>query len=78
MSEILASLFFEEQPPEETSRQADCVSKAAWNLARKICELKAEDKATFYSFFEGARDTEDRMFDMDSGASVHHAEQRRM
>ena len=25
----------EEQPPEETSRQADCISKEAWNLARK-------------------------------------------
>ena len=25
----------EEQPPEETSRQADCMSKVAWNLARK-------------------------------------------
>ena len=25
----------EEQPPEETSRQADCTSKEAWNLARK-------------------------------------------
>ena len=26
---------------------------------------------------EGARDTEDRMFAMDSGASMHYAEQRR-
>ena len=25
----------EEQPPEETSRQADCTSKVTWNLARK-------------------------------------------
>ena len=25
----------EEQPPEETSRQADCTSKVAWTLARK-------------------------------------------
>ena len=35
MSEILARLFFEKQPPEETSRQADCTSKVAWDLARK-------------------------------------------
>ena len=26
---------FDEQPPEETLRQADCTSKVAWNLARK-------------------------------------------
>ena len=26
---------FQEQPPEETSRQAGCTSKVAWNLARK-------------------------------------------
>ena len=25
---------FQEQPPEETSRQAGCTSKVAWNLAR--------------------------------------------
>ena len=39
---------FEEQPPEETSRQAGCTSKVAWNLGRKIWKLKAEDNATFY------------------------------
>ena len=46
--------------PEETSRQADCASKPARNLARKTCKLKAEDKATFYSPVErkGARNTE--------------------
>ena len=71
---------FEEQPLEETSRQAGCNSNVAWNLARKICKLKAQDKDTCYSPVErkGARDTEDRMFDMDSGASMHNAERRRI
>ena len=32
----------EEQPPEETSRQADCDSKAAWNLARKMHNAEQE------------------------------------
>ena len=64
---------FDEQPPEETSRQEDCTSKAAWKLAKK-CKLKAEDNYVLFSY-EGARDTEDRMFDMDSGASMHNAEQ---
>ena len=40
---------FEERTPEETSRQEEYARKAAWNLARKIKMLKAEDKATFYS-----------------------------
>ena len=39
----------EEQPLEETSRQADWTSKAAWNLARNFFKLKPEDKTTFYS-----------------------------
>ena len=36
---------FEERTLQDTSRQADCNSKAAWNLARKTCKLKAEDKS---------------------------------
>ena len=40
---------FEERTPEKTSRQEEFARKAAWNLARKIYKLKAEDKATFYS-----------------------------
>ena len=31
---------FEEQPLEETSRQAGCASKVAWNFGEKICKLK--------------------------------------
>ena len=49
MSEILADPVFEERTLEETSQQADCVSKVAWILARKMYRLKAEDKATFCS-----------------------------
>ena len=41
-------LGFEEQPPEETSRQADCTSKVAWNLARQYASSKPKI-TTFYS-----------------------------
>ena len=38
---------FQERTPEETSRQAGCDSKAAWNLARKIYELRPKIKLRF-------------------------------
>ena len=38
-------------------------------------QAQAEDNYVFLSC-EGARDTEDCMFDVDSGASMHNAEQR--
>ena len=44
----LCATSFEERTPEEASRQADGSSMAAWNLARRMYKLKAEDKATFY------------------------------
>ena len=68
---------FEERTPEETSRQEDCARKAAWDLARQIYKLRAEDDATFYSLVETkpavlvSRNTEERMFVVDSGASMH-------
>ena len=64
---------FEEITPEETSRQADCTSKVAWNLAKN---MQAQSRTLNYVLFscEGARDTEHRMFVMDSGASMHNAE----
>ena len=68
---------FEERTPEETSRQEECARKAAWDLASKIYKLKAEDKATFYSLVEieapllVSTNTEERMFVVDSGASMH-------
>ena len=51
--------------------------KAAWKLARKINKLKAEDKGTFYSLVDFkapvlvSKNTEGRMFVVDSGASMH-------
>ena len=44
----LCALGFEEQPREETSRQADCTSKVAWSLARKYASSKPKI-TTFYS-----------------------------
>ena len=67
---------FEERTPEETSRQADCTSKVAWNLARKYASSSRTSDCVLFSC-EGARDTEDRMFIVDSGASMHGAEQER-
>ena len=68
---------FEERPPEETSRQEDHARKAAWNLAKNTYKLKNADKATFYSPVDikapvlVSKNTEDRMFVVDSGASMH-------
>ena len=48
-----------------------------WDLARKIYKLRAEDKATFYSPVDikapmlVSKNTEARMFVVDSGASMH-------
>ena len=80
MSEILVPKF-EERTLEETSRQEEYARKAAWNLARKLFELKAEDKATFYSPVKiktpvlVSKNTEERVFVVDSGAFNSHAEQ---
>ena len=68
--------LFEEQPPEETSRQADCTSKVAWNSARKYASSKPKT-TTFYSPVK-APETQDRMFVMDSRASMHNAEQGKL
>ena len=46
-------------------------------FGEKICKLKAEDNYVLFSC-EGARDTEDRTFIVDSGASMHNAEQGRL
>ena len=58
---------FEEQPPSRLYQQR-CVE---WE---KICKLKGEDNYVLF-FCEGVRNTEDRMFIVDSGASMHNAEQ---
>ena len=65
---------FEEQPPEETSRQADCDSKVARNLARNYASSSRTLNYVLFSC-EGARDTEDRMFIVYSGVSMHNTEQ---
>ena len=68
---------FEERTAEETSRQEEYARKAAWNLTRKICKLKSEDKATFHSLAKikapvlVSKNTEERLFVVDSGASMH-------
>ena len=68
---------FEERTPEETSRQEEYARKAAWDLASKTFKLKAEHKATFYSPVKikapvlVSKSTEERMFVVDSGASMH-------
>ena len=64
---------FEEQPPEETSLQAGCTGKVACNVARKYASSKPKT-TTFYSLVE-APETVDCMFVMDSGASMHNAEE---
>ena len=68
---------FEDRTPEETSRQEEYARRVAWNLARKICKLKAEDRATFYSHVKIKapvlvfKNTEEHMFVVDPGASMH-------
>ena len=67
---------FEERAPGEISRQADCDSKAAWNLARTDVSSSRTLNYVLFSC-EGARDTEDRTFIVYLGASMHNAEQER-
>ena len=77
MSEIRCAPKFEERTSQETSRQEDCARKAASDLSRKICNLKTDDMATFCSLVKikapvpVSRNTEERMFVVDSGASMH-------
>ena len=68
------ALGVEEQPPEETSWQADCTSEVAWNLAIKKASLSRTLNNVLFRC-EGDRDTEARMFIVYSGASMHNAEQ---
>ena len=43
---------FEDGTQEETLQQARCARRKAWDLAKNVCNLKAKDKATFYSLTE--------------------------
>ena len=40
---------FEDRSHEETERQEGCAQSKAWDLAKNIYKLKANDKATFFS-----------------------------
>ena len=42
------ALKFEDRSQEETQRQERCARSKAWNLAKNMYKLKAEDKAAFY------------------------------
>ena len=69
------ALGFEGQPREETSRQADCTSKVAWNLARKYASSSRTSNYVFY-FLVKAPETQKRVCLLCySGASMHNAEQ---
>ena len=59
-------------------RQQRCAGSKAWNLAKNIYKLRANDKATFYSPAEewvlpaaSTKELEEREFVVDSGASMH-------
>ena len=69
---------FEDGTFEETSTQEDCSRKAVWNLARKLYKRNDKEKTTFYFLVEVkaapvliTENPEDRMFAVDSGASLH-------
>ena len=69
---------FEDQSHEETDRQQRCAQSKAWDLAKHIYKLEANDKATFFSPAEkwflpsaSAREPEEREFVVDSSASMH-------
>ena len=62
---------------EETERQERCAQSKAWNLAKNIYKLKANDKATFYSPAEEwvlpvteTKEPEERKFVVDSGGCM--------
>ena len=62
------AIKFEDRCHEETERQERCVQSKAWDLAKNIYKLKANDKATFLSPAEkwflpsaSARELEERI-----------------
>ena len=71
------ALKFEDRSRGETERQQRCARSKAWNLAKNINKLKANDKATFFSPAKwvlpsaSARESEEREFEVDSRASMH-------
>ena len=75
---------FEDRSHEETERQQRCARSKAWDLAKNIYNLKANDKATFFSPAEkwrvllaaSTKELEEREFVVDSGASMHMVSKR--
>ena len=76
MSEILARPSLKKEHPEKPQDKKSVPAKQRW-IWREIFKLKAEDKATFYSRVklkapaQVSRNTKERMFVVDSGASMH-------
>ena len=69
---------FEDRSQEETARQERCARGDACELARKMCKLEKEDKATFYSPSDewvlpaaSIIKLDEREFVVDSGATMH-------
>ena len=62
------AIKFEDRSHEETERQERCAQSKAWDLAKNIYKLKANDKAAFFSPAEkrvlpnaSAREPEERV-----------------
>ena len=69
---------FEETTQGETLQQERCARREARDLAKSVCKLTKEDKATFHSPAEAwvilalfEKKPEEREFVIDSGASMH-------
>ena len=84
MSEIFARLNLRTEHLRRLQDKKNVPAKAAWNLARRLYKHKNKDKTTFYSSVEPqaapvliSQHPEDRMFVVDSRASMAHAEQER-
>ena len=77
ISEILARPSLRREHLGKPQDEKSVPAKQHGILARKIHKLKAENKATFYSLVEikapvlVSKNTEERMFVVDSGASMH-------
>ena len=67
---------FEDRSHEETERQERCAQGKAWDLAKNLYKLKANDKASrlqkrWVLSSASAREPEEREFGVDPGASMH-------
>ena len=73
---------FEDRSQEETEWQEQGAREAAWKLAKNVFKLKEHERATFFSSPENrclpasTLKPEEREFVVDSGASMHHDQQK--